>query len=488
MADALSPTVVCFSTPCDRETLVDIVRTAVSWRVIAPDPEAAAVASADVLVTCSVSLAPPIIRAIVARPAEVPWIAIGTQPAATPTLWLPAMPTPALVRAVLDQLVPNAQATPTWRRKTDMIIGASPTIRQLLATLDRLAPVQTPVIITGESGVGKELVAQALHYAGPRAQGPFIAINCAAIPENLVEAEFFGYQRGAFTGATQSRAGAFESAEAGTLFLDEIGDMPLAMQAKLLRVLQTGEVQRLGANEARKVTFRLISATNRDLEADARDGRFREDLFYRIQVYPVRVAPLRERIEDIPALAAHHLGVIAAREKRAPSRLTNAALEKLLAYGWPGNVRELVNILERSALVAGDTAIDAEHVEFPSQAGAVRVGTLVPYRDAKAKFETDYYAQLMQAAAGNVSLAAKLGDKTRKEIYDALERLGLDPRPFRTETFSAGATRRGKPRRTTRRGRTDRAGSAAARSSRGAGARSRRARGSRSRASTRSAA
>jgi two-component system response regulator GlrR len=476
--------VACFAPLRDRETLLDIVRTAVSWRVIAPEPEPATIASADAIISCNIGFREPIASALGRRAANVPWLAIGPHQPVSPTMWLSAMPSPELVRMLLEHFVPNAQVTPTWRRKSDMIIGSSATIRQLLQTLDRLAPVQTPVIITGESGVGKELVAQALHFSGPRAHAPFVAINCAAIPENLVEAEFFGYQRGAFTGATQSRPGAFETAEAGTLFLDEIGDMPLAMQAKLLRVLQTGEVQRLGSNDVRKVSFRLISATNRDLEADVKEDRFREDLFYRIQVYPVRVAPLRERIEDLPALAAHHLGVIAAREKRAPSRLTGAALEKLVAHPWPGNVRELVNILERSALIAGDAPIDAEHIEFPSAAGGRgHTTTLVPYRDAKARFEAEYYAQLMSAAAGNISLAAKLGDKTRKEIYDALERLGLDPAQHRTETFNVGAVKRGRAARTTRRGRTRRSAPVAAPSWRRAGARSPRTTASRPRPS-----
>ncbi len=315
-----------------------------------------------------------------------------------------------------------------------MIIGASAAVRDLLHALDRLAPAQTPVIITGESGVGKELVARALHFCGPRATEPFIAINCAAIPENLFEAELFGYQRGAFTGAVNAHAGAFEAADRGTLFLDEIGDMPISMQVKLLRVLETSEIQRIGSTEPKKVNFRLVSATNRNLEEDVQSGRFREDLYYRVQVYPLHVKPLRERRDDIPPIAAHHLSMIAAREHRAHLRLTSAALDKLVGYSWPGNVRELVNLLERAALLAGDGPIDAEHVMLPQAPRAVAAaGTLVPYRDAKSRFDLAYYTQLMAIADGNISLAAKLAQKTRKEVYDALRRLGLDSPANRSE-------------------------------------------------------
>ncbi len=390
-----------------------------------------------------------------------PWFAFG-EPTfeVRPDVWLPAVPDAALLATLIRAFLKEPSRPTVWRRKSDMIIGRSAPIRQLLQTLDQLASVQTPVIITGESGVGKDLVAQALHYCGSRAQGPFIALNCAAIPETLFEAELFGYMRGAFTGATHARAGAFESANNGTLFLDELGEIPLTMQPKLLRVLQTNEVQRIGATEPKKVSFRLVTATNRDLEAAVKAGRFREDLFYRVQVYPIRVVPLRERIEDVPALVSHHLSVIATRENRQPAQLTSAALEKLLAYSWPGNVRELVNTLERSALLAGSDAIDAHHVVFPDHGFEVRTPTgLVSYRDAKAKFERDYYTQLLRAADGNVSLAAKLGSKTRKEVYDALKRLELDPARYRTGTqqpFTVAAAQRGRAGRTTRRDRSRR--------------------------------
>jgi len=378
-----------------------------------------------------------LIGVVRARPTHVPLIVIGDEPtrAAAPAIWLPTLPSAALLNAILGQIVgrfPRAK-TPSlpWRRKSDIIIGNSDQVKQMLRALDQLAPAQTPVIVTGESGVGKELVARSLHYCGPRAKHPFIALNCAAIPEHLFEAELFGYQRGAFTGAVSAHAGAFEAADKGTLFLDEIGDMPLAMQAKLLRVLETSEVQRIGSTERKKVNVRLVSATNRNLEADVKVGRFREDLYYRVHVYPIHVAPLRERPDDIAPIVSHHLTAISDRENRPALRMTSEAFEKLLGYDWPGNVRELVNLLERAVLMARADEIDAEHLVLPS--GREPRGSLVPYRDAKAQFERDYYSQLMRVASGNISLAAKLGQKTRKEIYDALQKLGLDVGAYRED-------------------------------------------------------
>jgi two-component system, NtrC family, response regulator GlrR len=378
-----------------------------------------------------------------ARSSGTPLIVVGQHPArlAIPTLWLPSAPPAELFAAILAQTLREGRrdGPAPWRRKADMILGHSDQVKGLLHALDQLAPAQTPVSITGESGVGKELVARALHFCGPRARAPFVAINCGAIPETLFEAELFGYQKGAFTGAVSSRIGAFEAADKGTLFLDEIGELPTGMQVKLLRVLETSEVQRVGSNEANRVDFRLVSATNRDLEAEVRAGRFREDLFYRIHVYPLHIPPLRERPEDIPPIVHHHLSLIAAREKRRAPRLTPAALEKLFAHTWPGNVRELVNLIERAVLLAGaDDQIEAEHVALPSALSVTPVTcapaplALLPYREAKAKFELEYYSHLLRTADGNVSLAAKLGQKTRKEIYDALKRLGLDAAAFRS--------------------------------------------------------
>ncbi len=438
---------VLATAPSDLERLVSLTNAAGACEVIAiplesvaPIPEAASI---WILHSGEAGPNDRLATRLRERPDHVALLVIGEDPArrTSPTLWLPAVPEPGFLGAILGGLRRKpSSAAPTWRRKSDMILGNSPMIRQLLHTLDQLAPAQTPVIITGESGVGKELVAQALHFCGPRSGAPFVAINCAAIPENLFEAELFGYERGAFTGATQAHLGAFEAAERGTLFLDEIGEMPLPMQSKLLRVIETSEVRRLGSTDARKVDFRLVTATNRTLETEIRAGRFREDLYYRIQVYPVHVAPLRERPEDIPPIVTHQLAVIAERDHRASMRLTPSALKKLMMHSWPGNVRELVNLLERAALVAECNVIDAAHIVLSdlSPSSTQSMPSLVPYRDAKARFELDYYSCLMRVASGNVSLAAKLGQKTRKEVYDAMKRLGLDATAYRTGDDLAG--------------------------------------------------
>ena len=445
---------VCASGPADLEALVQAVRGAGSWSIVPiewPNPQAlnAALEMAEAFLLHSgeaVAAAPSaeLVNLLGGRPEGAPLIVVGVEPSrrAAPTCWLPSLPNATVLGAILNELVTGARAngiraslppmSRSWRRKTDMILGSSPAITQVLHALDQLAPAQTPVIITGDSGVGKELVARALHYCGPRAKEPFIAINCAAIPETLFEAELFGYQRGAFTGAVAAHAGAFEAAGKGTLFLDELGEMPLAMQAKLLRVLETNEVTRIGSNESKKVNFRLVSATNRNLEKEVREGRFREDLFYRVRVYPLHVPPLRERPEDIPPIVTHHLSTIAARENRPALRMTPAALEKVVGYSWPGNLRELVNLLERAALMAENNIIDAQHIMTPQNGGEESSSSLIPYRDAKQKFEFDYYTQLMRTAGGNVSMAAKLGQKTRKEVYDALKRLGLDAMAYRS--------------------------------------------------------
>jgi two-component system, NtrC family, response regulator GlrR len=359
----------------------------------------------------------------------------------------PPPPPPSTAAAILPSppAMPDLHSTPPpsstsamWRRKTDMIVGNSAAIRGVLDALQRFASSPTAVTITGASGTGKELVANALHYSSPRARAPFIALNCAAIPESLFEAELFGYVRGAFTGAVSTRIGAFEGAHNGTLFLDEIGEIPRSLQPKLLRVLERGEVTRLGANDTRKVAVRVVAATNRNLEAEVRAGNFREDLYYRLRVCHVHVPPLRERLEDIAPLVAHHLSIIAARERRpAVPRLSSDALEKLLGYAWPGNVRELVNVLEAAVLLAPADVIDASHLHFMgSLAAGAPSGDDEPtlaYRDAKARFDAEYYARVLRAAHGNVSLAAKLAQKTRKEVYEALRKAGVDVDSYRDD-------------------------------------------------------
>jgi DNA-binding NtrC family response regulator len=246
------------------------------------------------------------------------------------------------------------------------LIGDSAAIRRLREAIARVAPIPSPVLIVGESGSGKELVARDLHRHGPG--GPFVAINSAAIPENLVESELFGHERGAFTGAATTRKGAFESAEHGTLFLDEIGELPVAAQAKLLRVLEERKVTRLGGSRSLRVDARVVTATNRDLEAEVAAGRFREDLYFRLNVHVLRVPPLRDRLSDIPEMAAHFVIAVCERFRMRPKRIAPDALDLLMAYDWRrNNVRELRNIIERMIIAADGDVLRPEHVPVEIQ-------------------------------------------------------------------------------------------------------------------------
>ena len=241
------------------------------------------------------------------------------------------------------------------------IVGRHPRLRAALRLLGRVAPAETTVLLTGESGTGKELFARALHALSPRAAGPFVAVNCAAIPETLVETELFGHERGAFTGADRRRAGRFELARGGTIFLDEIGELPLAVQAKVLRVLDDRGFERVGGGETLHADARVVTATNRDLAAMVAAGRFRSDLLYRLEIFPIALPALAERREDIPLLAGHLLARIAERHRKPPPALAEPALARLAAENWPGNVRQLANVLERAVILhAGETLGEAE--------------------------------------------------------------------------------------------------------------------------------
>jgi DNA-binding NtrC family response regulator len=243
------------------------------------------------------------------------------------------------------------------------LLGSSPGMAQLLDAIQRVAPTHATVLISGETGTGKELVARAIHARSSRSNGPFVALNCAAMPENLLESELFGHEKGAFTGADRARPGLFETAHGGTLFLDEAGEMPPSLQAKLLRVLVDGEVLRVGSRSTRKVDVRVLAATHRNLEERVQEGHFREDLYYRLAVFPLRVPPLRERLEDLPQLVAHFLVKAAQDMGLPPRRLGEGALERLSAYPFPGNVRELKNLLERACILATGEVIGPE--DFP---------------------------------------------------------------------------------------------------------------------------
>src|SRR5579872_3324547 len=252
------------------------------------------------------------------------------------------------------------------RYEYDNIVGHSPAMQEIFATIERVAPSRATVLLAGESGVGKDLIARAIHFHSPRRDRPFVKINCTALPENLMESELFGYEKGAFTGANTTKPGKFEQADTGTVFLDEIGDVPGSIQVKLLRILQEREFERLGSNQTRHIDVRVIAATNQDLRAALEQGTFREDLYYRLNVVPLNIPALRERKQDIPFLANHFVKKLAPDTGCEVESITDAAMEKLVAYHWPGNVRELENVIERSLVMAKGTELDAADIKLES--------------------------------------------------------------------------------------------------------------------------
>jgi DNA-binding NtrC family response regulator len=317
------------------------------------------------------------------------------------------------------------------------IVGEDPRLLEVFHMLERIAPTDCTVLIQGESGTGKELVARALHAASNRRDGPFVPVNCAAIPETLIESELFGHSRGAFSGATHTREGRFAAADGGTLFLDEIGEMSPAAQAKLLRVLQDGEFVPVGETRPRRVDVRIVTATNRDLSAMAERGRFREDLFYRLHQIPLRLPSLRERVEDIPRLAEHFLERATARLGREVEGFSVAALQRLREYQWPGNVRELENAIERVVLLHADGGlVDVRSLPPPITSGVraepastdIRSTLLelpadgVDLRGLLAKIEFELIDQALARTAGNKSRAARLLGLNRTTLVEKLRR------------------------------------------------------------------
>ena len=312
------------------------------------------------------------------------------------------------------------------------IVGESAAIRALLEKIEKVAPTPARVLITGENGTGKELVARALHKRSTRASGPFVEVNCAAIPSELIESELFGHVKGSFTGALTDRTGKFEQANRGTLFLDEIGDMSLAAQAKVLRVLQDGVLTRIGGSKPISVDVRVIAATNKNVEAEIAGGRFREDLYYRVNVVPIHVAPLRERKDDIPLLVQYFAASIAMRENAAAREFTPDAVASLKALDWPGNVRELRNTVERLLILAPGPAITAADVDRLVSARAVSeeggaasllsAETFESFRDAA---ERAYLLSKLRQFDWNVSETARVIDMPRSNLYKKIERYGL---------------------------------------------------------------
>jgi len=306
------------------------------------------------------------------------------------------------------------------------IVGRSQAMKDVVSILERIAPSDVPILVEGESGTGKDLLARAAHAMSSRATGPYVALNMSAIPENLAEAELFGHEKGAFTGAEQARAGFFAEAEGGTLFLDEVGLLPPALQPKLLRVLQDGEYIPVGSRKARKANVRVIAATNEDLARSVKAGRFREDLWFRLRVVPVRLPPLRERREDVPLLVEHFVKKHAARLARAPLSPDADAMKALLDHPWPGNIRELEHAIERGLLLArGDAITLADlppELSPPADAGPAAEGR---YRRARDAWERRFFEDLLREAGGSVGKAAELAGLHRSTLYEKLTRFGL---------------------------------------------------------------
>ncbi len=311
------------------------------------------------------------------------------------------------------------------------IVGKSFAIRQVLERIERVAPTDARVLITGENGTGKELVARAVHRLSPRANRTFVEVNCAAIPTELIESELFGHVKGSFTGAIDDRPGKFEVADGGTLFLDEVGDMSLAAQAKVLRALQEGVITRVGGRRPIQVDVRVLSATNKDLAEEIRQGRFREDLFYRLNVIPLHVPPLRERREDIPMLVQHFANLAVREAGLAPKSFTPEAVEKLQRMDWPGNVRELRNTVERLLILASGDAVTAQDVELlvSGQAvGGALSGDLLAastFAEFKEAAERAFILQKLRENDWNVSETARLLDMPRSNLYKKIERYAL---------------------------------------------------------------
>ncbi len=309
----------------------------------------------------------------------------------------------------------------------ESLIGESPVMKKLKETIEIVSKVDSTVLIYGESGTGKELVARSIHRLSNRSDKPFVDINCAAIPDNLIESELFGYEKGAFTGATRGKKGKFEIADGGTLFLDEIGDMPLLAQSKLLRVLEERKISRIGSIENVPVDVRVIAATNKNLEEEVKKGNFREDLFYRINVVPIYVPPLRERGEDIIILAEHFLSVFSKDYKREKPELSNEVKEIMLNYSWPGNVRELKNLMERLTILIHGETVKPSDLPKNMFKGSNELGkfTNMQLKQAREEFEKNYIKEVIEKFNGDLKKAAKFMGIDLSNLYRKLNKYGI---------------------------------------------------------------
>jgi len=342
----------------------------------------------------------------------------------------------------IDRALENRRLTSEVRRLKDLlserydfsnIVAKSEKMKKVLEAVTQVAPIDSTVYIHGESGTGKELIAKAIHLASERKDKPFVAINCAAIPETLLESKLFGHEKGAFTGAVRSTKGLFAQAHEGTIFLDEIGDMSLPLQAKVLRVLQERQFYPVGSEKLMEVDVRVIVATNKDLADQVKQGLFREDLFYRIHVIPILLPPLRERKEDIPLLADHFLSKFSRQMKKEIKGLSPSALQRLMLHDWPGNVRELENTIEYAIAMAQREVVTEEYILQTNQltGSSLPSGPLKSLKEARDEYEKSYLIHLLEVCKGNVSQAAKMAGKYRADFYDLLKKHDLNTSDFK---------------------------------------------------------
>ena len=317
-----------------------------------------------------------------------------------------------------------------FRYQFDNLVGRSEAMKEVFATVNRVAPTRATVLLAGESGVGKDMIARAIHHHSPRADRPFVKINCTALPENLMESELFGYEKGAFTGANTTKLGKFEQADTGTVFLDEIGDVPASIQVKLLRILQEREFERLGSNKTKHIDVRVLAATNVDLRAALEQGTFREDLYYRLNVLPINIPSLRERKEDIPFLAEHFVKKISKDVGGRIESISETAIQKLMQYHWPGNVRELENVIERSMVLSQGPVLEPEDIKIDSaprrhQATATETPFL-PEGMTLDQYEQAIIREALNRANGNKSQAARMLGLTRNALRYRLQQMGME--------------------------------------------------------------